>query len=117
LPELGLAFVLSALIDLEPEIRQKSAGSRTYPLVGFSSALSVVVDPSRIVSGAGCQIDDESPAAGDAASAAIKPRSQEGTVTFALELRGGRSIAKLIGELMEINGVVDVQGGEVAGAD
>jgi putative Mg2+ transporter-C (MgtC) family protein len=64
LAELGLAFVLSALIGLEREIRQKSAGLRTYTLVGFSSALivliskygftnilaegRVVLDPSRI---------------------------------------------------------------------
>jgi putative Mg2+ transporter-C (MgtC) family protein len=64
LGELGLAFVLSALIGLEREIRQKSAGLRTYTLVGFSSALiiliskygftdvleanRIVVDPSRI---------------------------------------------------------------------
>src|SRR5580704_8014671 len=62
--ELGLAFVLSALIGLEREIRQKSAGLRTYTLVGFASALIiliskygftdilrenlVVLDPSRI---------------------------------------------------------------------
>jgi putative Mg2+ transporter-C (MgtC) family protein len=73
LAELGLAFLLSALIGLEREIRQKSAGLRTYTLVGFSSALillvskygftnildnsRVVLDPSRmaaqIVSGIG----------------------------------------------------------------
>src|SRR6202453_2517791 len=73
LAELALAFVLSALIGLEREIRQKSAGLRTYTLVGVSSALimlvskygftdilengRVVVDPSRvaaqIVSGIG----------------------------------------------------------------
>jgi putative Mg2+ transporter-C (MgtC) family protein len=62
--ELGLAFALSALIGLEREIRQKSAGLRTYTLVGFASALimlvskygftdiltpdRVVLDPSRI---------------------------------------------------------------------
>src|SRR6202167_3991951 len=62
--ELGLAFVLSALIGLEREIRHKSAGLRTYTLVGFASALimlvskygftnilvnnRVVLDPSRI---------------------------------------------------------------------
>jgi putative Mg2+ transporter-C (MgtC) family protein len=61
--ELGLAFVLSALIGLEREIRHKSAGLRTYTLVGFSAALimlvskygfgdvlsdRVVLDPSRI---------------------------------------------------------------------
>src|ERR1700683_321078 len=71
--ELAMAFVLSALIGLEREIRQKSAGLRTYTLVGVSSALimlvskygftdilengRVVVDPSRvaaqIVSGIG----------------------------------------------------------------
>lgn len=64
LSELGLAFVLSALIGIEREIRQKSAGLRTYTLVGFSAALimlvskygfanvleinRVVLDPSRI---------------------------------------------------------------------
>ena len=73
LSELALAFFLSALIGLEREMRQKSAGLRTYTLVGFSSALimlvskygftdiietgRVVVDPSRvaaqIVSGIG----------------------------------------------------------------
>jgi putative Mg2+ transporter-C (MgtC) family protein len=64
LTELALAFILSASIGLEREIRQKSAGLRTYTLVGFSSALvmlvskygftnilesgRVVLDPSRI---------------------------------------------------------------------
>src|SRR5579864_4436489 len=71
--ELGLALVLSALIGLERGIRQKSAGLRTYTLVGLASALimlvskygftdllaqgRVVLDPSRmaaqIVSGIG----------------------------------------------------------------
>ena len=62
--ELALAFVLSALIGLEREFRQKAAGLRTYTLVGMSSALilliskygftnvlepnRVVLDPSRI---------------------------------------------------------------------
>lgn len=61
--ELGLAFVLSALIGLEREVRQKSAGIRTHTLVGFGSALimlvskygfgdvlgsHVVLDPSRV---------------------------------------------------------------------
>jgi putative Mg2+ transporter-C (MgtC) family protein len=73
LEELTLAFVLSALVGLEREVRQKSAGLRTYTLVGVSAALfmliskygfmdilennRVVVDPSRvaaqIVSGIG----------------------------------------------------------------
>ncbi|MGA2045319.1 MAG: MgtC/SapB family protein [Roseiarcus sp.] len=61
--ELALAFGLSALIGLERELRQKSAGLRTYTLVGFAAALimlvskygfadvlseRVVLDPSRI---------------------------------------------------------------------
>src|SRR4051794_21057908 len=69
---LALAFVLSALIGLEREWRQKSAGLRTHTLVGVGSALfllvskygfyevpgsNVVLDPSRvaaqIVSGIG----------------------------------------------------------------
>lgn len=61
--ELGLAFVLAALIGLERELRQKSAGLRTLTIVGFASALfiqiskygffdvlgpSVTLDPSRV---------------------------------------------------------------------
>ncbi|WP_040509770.1 MgtC/SapB family protein [Gluconobacter morbifer] len=73
LEELALAFVLSSLVGLEREIRQKSAGLRTHTLVGVSAALfmliskygfmdvldagKVVLDPSRvaaqIVSGIG----------------------------------------------------------------
>jgi putative Mg2+ transporter-C (MgtC) family protein len=70
--ELLIALALSAAIGLEREIRQKSAGLRTHTLVGFASALimlvskygftdvlgdHVVIDPSRvaaqIVSGIG----------------------------------------------------------------
>ena len=62
--ELGVAFVLSAAIGFEREIRQRSAGLRTYTLVGLASALfllvskygfnnvlvadKVVLDPSRV---------------------------------------------------------------------
>ena len=41
--ELGLAFVLSSLIGLEREVRQKAAGLRTHTLVGVGSALFVIV--------------------------------------------------------------------------
>lgn len=71
--ELGTALVLSSLIGLERELKQKSAGLRTHTLVGLGSALfvlfskygftdvlvegRVVLDPSRvaaqIVSGIG----------------------------------------------------------------
>ena len=71
--EFGLAFLLSGLIGLEREWRQKSAGLRTYTVVGIGSALfmliskygftdvvhqgTVMLDPSRvaaqIVSGLG----------------------------------------------------------------
>jgi putative Mg2+ transporter-C (MgtC) family protein len=71
--ELGLGLALSAVIGLEREIRQKSAGLRTHTLVGVGAALFmliskygfsdvvlkglVIVDPSRvaaqIVSGVG----------------------------------------------------------------
>jgi len=71
--EFGAAFVLSAAIGLERELKQKSAGVRTYTVVGLGSALfmlvskygftdvlvsgQVVLDPSRvaaqIVSGLG----------------------------------------------------------------
>ncbi|WP_146341490.1 MULTISPECIES: MgtC/SapB family protein [Nesterenkonia] len=57
------AFVLSAVIGIEREVRQKSAGARTHILVGLGSALftlvsaygfahiladGVILDPSRI---------------------------------------------------------------------
>jgi putative Mg2+ transporter-C (MgtC) family protein len=64
LSELVLAFGLSALVGLEREIRQKSAGLRTHTLVGVSAALfmlvskygftdilangRIVLDPSRV---------------------------------------------------------------------
>jgi putative Mg2+ transporter-C (MgtC) family protein len=70
--ELAIALVLSAAIGLERELRNKSAGLRTHTLIGFASALMmlvskygftdvlgdhVVLDPSRvaaqIVSGIG----------------------------------------------------------------
>src|ERR1700722_11930862 len=43
LGELGLAFVLSALIGVEREIRHKRAGLRTYTLLGFSAPLIMLV--------------------------------------------------------------------------
>jgi putative Mg2+ transporter-C (MgtC) family protein len=62
--DLGSAFLLSALIGLERELRQKSAGLRTYTIVGLGSALflliskfgfgdvltpdKIVLDPSRV---------------------------------------------------------------------
>jgi putative Mg2+ transporter-C (MgtC) family protein len=62
--ELGTAFLLSAAIGLEREVRNKSAGLRTYTLVGTTAALFllvskygfmdvlakelVVLDPSRV---------------------------------------------------------------------
>jgi len=62
--ELGTAFLLSAAIGLEREIRHKSAGLRTYTVVGTAAALflliskygfmnvlsdgRVVLDPSRV---------------------------------------------------------------------
>lgn len=62
--ELGLAFLLSSVIGLEREIRQKAAGLRTHTLVGTGAALfvliskygfadvlvdgRVVLDPSRV---------------------------------------------------------------------
>jgi putative Mg2+ transporter-C (MgtC) family protein len=62
--ELGAAFLLSGAIGLEREIRHKSAGLRTYTIVGVSAALflliskygftdvivegRIVLDPSRV---------------------------------------------------------------------
>jgi putative Mg2+ transporter-C (MgtC) family protein len=66
LGELGLAFVLSSVIGLEREWRQKSAGLRTHTLVGTGAALflivskygfsdvlgqHVILDPSRVAAG------------------------------------------------------------------
>ena len=64
LVELGSAFLLSAVIGLERELRHKSAGLRTYTVVGTTAALfllvskygfmdvlandRVVLDPSRV---------------------------------------------------------------------
>jgi putative Mg2+ transporter-C (MgtC) family protein len=64
LGELGLALLVSALIGVERQIRQKSAGLRTHTLVGVGAALfvliskygfrdvlvpgTVVLDPSRV---------------------------------------------------------------------
>jgi len=56
--ELGLALLLSGVIGLEREIRQKSAGLRTHTLVGVGAALftliskygfSDVLEPGRVV--------------------------------------------------------------------
>lgn len=41
--ELGTAFGLSAAIGLERELRHKSAGLRTYTIVGTSAALIVLI--------------------------------------------------------------------------
>jgi len=62
--ELGLAFLLSALIGFERELRQKAAGLRTHTVVGVAAALimlvskygftdvlvhqEIVLDPSRV---------------------------------------------------------------------
>lgn len=67
LGDLGIAFLLSSLIGLEREWRQKSAGLRTHTLVGVGAALfvliskygfqnvlsegRVIVDPSRVAAG------------------------------------------------------------------
>src|SRR4051794_18809425 len=43
LPPLLLALLLTALIGVEREARAKSAGVRTHTLVGFGSAVFVIV--------------------------------------------------------------------------
>src|SRR6185295_9656575 len=40
---LGVAFLLSSVIGLERELRQKSAGLRTHTLVGVGAAVFVLV--------------------------------------------------------------------------
>jgi len=41
--DLAIAFVLSLAVGLEREVQQKSAGVRTYPLVGLGAALFVLI--------------------------------------------------------------------------
>jgi putative Mg2+ transporter-C (MgtC) family protein len=41
--DLGNAFLLSAAIGLEREVRHKSAGPRTYTLVGTTAALFLLI--------------------------------------------------------------------------
>jgi putative Mg2+ transporter-C (MgtC) family protein len=41
--ELGVAFVLSALVGLEREVRRKSAGLRTYTIIGTTAALFLLI--------------------------------------------------------------------------
>jgi putative Mg2+ transporter-C (MgtC) family protein len=57
--ELGLAFALSALIGLEREVRQKAAGLRTLTIVGFASALFMLISKYGFfdVAGPGVSID------------------------------------------------------------
>ena len=57
--ELGLAFGLSALIGLERELRQKPAGLRTLTIVGFASALFMLISKYGFfdVAGPGVSID------------------------------------------------------------
>jgi putative Mg2+ transporter-C (MgtC) family protein len=43
LADLGIAFVLSGVIGLERELRQKAAGLRTYVVVGVGAALFVMI--------------------------------------------------------------------------
>jgi putative Mg2+ transporter-C (MgtC) family protein len=48
---LGLALMLSTVIGLEREYRQKSAGLRTYTLVGLGSALFLLVSDFGSIGG------------------------------------------------------------------
>ena len=41
--ELGTAFILSAFIGCERESRHKSAGLRTYTIVGTTAALFLLI--------------------------------------------------------------------------
>ena len=43
LGELALAFLLSSIVGIERERRQKSAGLRTYTLVGVAAALFTLI--------------------------------------------------------------------------
>ncbi|MGY1916026.1 MgtC/SapB family protein [Blastococcus sp. SYSU DS0973] len=45
--DLGVAFVLSALIGFERELRHKAAGLRTLTVVGFAAALFMVISQAQ----------------------------------------------------------------------
>jgi len=126
LSRLGLALVLSTVIGLEREWRQKSAGLRTYTLVGLGSALFLLVNPLlarrlprsgpaplRITYADGRGVLREALArvtgAGFAVSDVSFERDDQETVTAEIAVRGREPLTSLVTELGEVEGVLSVR--------
>jgi putative Mg2+ transporter-C (MgtC) family protein len=86
---LGLALVLSTVIGLEREYRQKSAGLRTYTLVGLGSALFLLANEFGFF--------DE---------------LERGRVVLDVRATGRGALTGLVGELGELDGVLVVHTAE-----
>jgi putative Mg2+ transporter-C (MgtC) family protein len=118
---LGLALVLSTVIGLEREYRQKSAGLRTYTLVGLGSALGgglifVRQDAVRgLTTAAGVWLVA---AVAMAAGAGLPVLAVASTLAYVLvtmtyPLIGGREpLTGLVGELAVVEGVLVVHTAE-----
>jgi hypothetical protein len=138
---LGLALVLSTVIGLEREYRQKSAGLRTYTQVGLGSALAVASTllyllvtmthpviagrvlgtalapaPLRItyLDGQGVLRDVLSrvTSAGFAVSDLDFQRHDEDAVVVDVRVTGRGALTGLVGELGELDGVLVVHTAE-----
>jgi hypothetical protein len=124
--ELGLALLLSALIGVERQIRQKSAGLRTHTLVGVGAALfvliskyglsdvlvpgQIVLDPSRvaaqIVTGIGFI----------GGGLIFVRRDAVRMVEVSLQIHGRGSVNHLATELSELPGVEAVVADDIHSA-
>jgi acetolactate synthase regulatory subunit len=103
--ELALAFVLSALIGLEREWRQKSAGLRTHTLVGVGSALFLIVytDGRGILR----EVLAEATRRGFAVVRVATDR-HGADVALTLDVQGRGSVQALALALDELEGVLEV---------
>jgi hypothetical protein len=124
--ELGLALLLSALIGVERQIRQKSAGLRTHTLVAVGAALfvliskyglsdvlvpgQIVLDPSRvaaqIVTGIGFI----------GGGLIFVRRDAVRMVEVSLQIHGRGSVNHLATELSELPGVEAVVADDIHSA-
>jgi uncharacterized membrane protein YhiD involved in acid resistance len=113
LEELLLAFVLSALVGLEREARQKAAGLRTYTLVGVSAALFMLVSKygfNDVLANGRVVLDPSRVAAQDLADAEGTELAEtgKGVVSLSMQVKGKRPVSQLIARLSDIDGVVEV---------
>jgi hypothetical protein len=116
--------LLSAVIGLEREVRQKSAGLRTHSLVGVGAALfmlvskysfsdvlrtgQAVLDPSRMAATAGGFVVDELVTGSTGADDWREPGAANGqrTVEVMLHVHGSGSVNDLATRLSELPGVL-----------